>query len=132
MDHGDELASGALQHLREVCAGYPVGDMIGFVQGFNETNRSLDDQRFFLRDILRWAPSLGCCVAAPWTEYSRSATLKLRRPRRDLIRMDVEPVGNLSQRPTTLDRRKRHLCLEDQYAVPAWLFARATASQLSK
>ena len=50
-------------------------------------------------------------VAAARTENIGSPALKLRFPRRDLIGVDVELLGKLSQCSIALDGGKRHLRL---------------------
>ncbi|PZX09555.1 hypothetical protein LX81_04417, partial [Palleronia aestuarii] len=42
----------------------------------------------------------------------------VRHPR-DLVRMDVEPIGRLGKRPLSLDGSKRHLRLEGRAVIPA-------------
>jgi hypothetical protein len=60
---------------------------------------------------------LGRGAAAPWTEYASGGALELRLPRCDLIGMNVELLGKLSQRSITLDGGKRHLRLEGRCVV---------------
>ena len=58
-------------------------------------------------------------VAAARTENIGSAAFKLRLPRRDLVGVDVEMLGQLRERPIALDGGKRHLRLEGRCVVPA-------------
>jgi putative membrane protein len=48
----------------------------------------------------------------------KNAALKLRLPRRDLVGMDVEMLGQLSQRHLALDGGQRHLRLECRIRRP--------------
>jgi hypothetical protein len=45
-------------------------------------------------------------------EYLRRPLQQLGLPLRDLVRMDIEPFGQLHQRVVTLDGSQRHLGLE--------------------
>ena len=51
-------------------------------------------------------------VPPPGPKTLGSAALKLRFPRRDLIGVDVEMLGQLGYRPVALDGGQRHLRLE--------------------
>lgn len=46
------------------------------------------------------------------TEDCRRALEQLRLPLRDLVRMDVEALGQLRDRQAALDRGDGHLCFE--------------------
>ncbi len=63
-------------------------------------------------DRLRSGPAAG-------TERIGGLDFKLSLPRRDLIGVNVELLGQLGYRPITLDGGKRHLCLEGRCVVPA-------------
>src|SRR5262245_29951764 len=51
-------------------------------------------------------------------ENLRSPAFELRLPRRHLVRMDVELIRDLRDRPLALDRRNRHFGLERRRVVP--------------
>jgi len=52
-------------------------------------------------------------------EHSGGTLKQMRLPRRDLVRVDVIQVRQLSQRLLALDGRQRHLRLEGRVVVPA-------------
>lgn len=58
-------------------------------------------------------------VASARTEHIGSLAFKLSLPRRDLIGVDVELLGRLSQRSIALHGGQRHLRLEGRCVVPA-------------
>ena len=60
--------------------------------------------------------------AAARPEHVRRAAFELRLPARDLVRVDVELLRHLRNRPLTLDRRQRHLGLEGRRVVPPSVF----------
>jgi len=60
---------------------------------------------------------------APRSKNLGSPTLQLRLPRRYLIGVDVEVLGQLSHRSVALDGSERHLSLESRCVVPARLSA---------
>ena len=51
-----------------------------------------------------------------------AAAPELRFPDRDLVRVDIELIRQLRNRPITLDRRQRHLRLKGRCVVPSWSF----------
>ena len=53
------------------------------------------------------------------TEHIGSPAFELRLPGRDLVRVDVELLRQLSDRPVALDRRNRHLGLEGRLSGSA-------------
>src|SRR5262249_61084696 len=59
-------------------------------------------------------------------EYLRCPSFELRLPRRHLVRVDVELLRYLRDRPLALDRRNRHFGLERRRVVPP----RSSAHQL--
>jgi hypothetical protein len=61
-------------------------------------------------------------AATTGTEHIGCPTLKLRLPRCNLIRVDIELLRKLSQRAIALDRSKRHFRFEGRCVVPARSF----------
>ena len=59
-----------------------------------------------------------CRRAAARTEHIGSSALKLRLPRGNLIRVDVELLGKLRQCPIALDGGKCHLRLKSRCINP--------------
>src|SRR5580765_8205427 len=74
-------------------------------------------QRLHVDDRLRG------CVASAGTEHIGCTFLELRLPCCNLIRVNVELLGKLSQRAIALDGSKRHLRLEGRCVIPARSFA---------
>jgi hypothetical protein len=60
-----------------------------------------------------------CRRAAAGTEHIGSSAPKLRLPRGNLIRVNVELLGKLRQCPIALDGGKCHLRLESRCMIPA-------------
>ena len=52
------------------------------------------------------------CRPVAAVENIRRAAFELRLPRRHLVRVNVELLGDLRNRPLALDRRDRYLGLE--------------------
>jgi hypothetical protein len=59
------------------------------------------------------------------TEDASCPFLQLRLPGGDLVRVDIEQLGQLSERLLTLDRRQRHLRLEAGAMRPPCSFRHA-------
>jgi hypothetical protein len=55
-------------------------------------------------------------------EPNTSAAAQLRLPSRDLVRVNVELIRQLRNRPITLYRCQRHLRLKGRRVVPSWSF----------
>lgn len=67
-------------------------------------------------------------LASPRCRNPRAGLQQLLLPLLDLVRMDVELLGEFRQRLVSTDGRQRHLRLKSRTMVPAWLSRHASSS----